>query len=70
MNNKQILKNDIQSMEQSIAFHTKRIETFGRPNAKGPFHVLPFDDIDPKHLLPTLQKLLAQMKAQLKKTKA
>jgi len=70
MNNKQILKADIESMEQSIEFHTKRIETFGQPNPKGRFHVLPFDDVDPKHLLPELKRLLAQMKAQLKKTKA
>jgi transposase-like protein len=69
MNNKQILKSDIASMEQSIQFHTDRLETFGKPNRKGPLHVLPCDNLDPKHILPMLKRLLKEMKAELKGTK-
>jgi len=66
----EMLKGDIQLMEQSIAFHTARIETFGKPNPKGPFHIKPYDDVDPKILLPYLNKALKAMEADLKKTKA
>jgi len=62
-----MLKNDIDSMEQSIAFHTARIDTFGKANPKGPMCVKPYDDLDPKQLLPYLKKALKLMKADLKK---
>lgn len=64
---KQMLKGDIATMEKSIAFHTARIETFGKPNPKGPFFVKLYDDVDPNHLLPYLKKSLKIMKADLKK---
>lgn len=64
---KEMLKEDIQSMEQSIAFHTARIDTFGKPNPKGPMHVKPYDDVDPKNLLPYLKKALKTMKEDFKK---
>lgn len=57
-------------MERSIAFHTSRIETFGIPNPKGPMYSNPYDSMDPKHLLPYLEKILKSMKADLKKKKA
>ena len=69
MNEKEILKSDIESMEKSIAFHTARLKTFGKPNSKGPLHVLPYDNLDPKHIIPILQKLLKEMKAKLKTKK-
>jgi hypothetical protein len=66
---KEMLKQDILSMEQSIAFHTARIDTFGKPNPKGPMYVKPFDDVNPKNLLPYLKKNLKAMKADLKTSK-
>tara|TARA_R110000868_G_scaffold398317_2_gene671432 strand:- start:1635 stop:1859 length:225 start_codon:yes stop_codon:yes gene_type:complete len=63
---KEMLKDDIRSMEQSIAFHNARIDTFGRHNSKGPMHVKPYDSVDPKNLLPYLKKALKMMKADLK----
>jgi hypothetical protein len=70
MNKKQILKQDIKSMEDSIAFHKSRVETFGQPNRKGPMHARPFDGLNPKHILPFLEKMLKEMKAELKTKKA
>jgi hypothetical protein len=64
---KEMLKDDIQSMEKSIAFHKARIETFGKPNSKGPMYVKPYDDVNPKNLLPYLEKALKAMKADFKK---
>ena len=64
---KEMLKGDIQSMEQSIEFHTKRIETFGKPNPKGPMHANPYDNVNPKNLLPYLNKALQAMQADFKK---
>lgn len=64
---KQMLKGDIATMEKSIAFHTTRIETFGKPNPKGPFFIKPYDDVNPKNLLPYLKKALKAMKADFKK---
>jgi hypothetical protein len=64
---KEMLKQDIQSIEQSIAFHTARIDTFGQPNPKGSMHAKPFDDVNPKNLLPYLKKILKSMKADLRK---
>jgi transposase-like protein len=69
MKEKEILKDDIAMMEKSIQYHTARLETFGKPNPKGPLHVLPYDNLDPKHILPVLQKLLKEMKAKLKTKK-
>lgn len=63
---KEMLKEDMQSIEQSIAFHTARIETFGTPNPKGPLQVNPYDTVNPNHLLPYLKKIFKNMKADLK----
>jgi hypothetical protein len=63
----QYLEEDIKSIENSIAFHESRIENFGKPHPKG--HILPFDDVNPKHLLPRLHKILKEMKQDAKRDK-
>lgn len=64
---KEMLQGDIQSMEKSIEFHTARIATFGKPNPKGPMHAHPYDNVNPKNLLPYLTKALHAMQGDLKK---
>jgi hypothetical protein len=68
MTDRDFLKNDIETMKKSIEFHETRIKNFGKLHPKG--HVYPFSDVDPKHILPYLKKMLKQMKTKLRTSKS
>jgi hypothetical protein len=72
MTDLEMAQTDLESLEKSLAFHTARLKTWGKPRAHK--WVLPFDDTDPRYVIPSLEKNIAILKADIakmsKKTKS
>ena len=72
MTDLEMAQSDLEALEKSLAFHKARIPTFGKPRPGGRIH--PFDDVDPKHIMPYIEKNIAILKADIakmsKKTKS
>ena len=56
---------DLEILEKSLAFHQARLKTWGKPRTHK--WILPYDDTDPRYVIPSLERIVADLKADIAK---